>query len=108
MFVGRGAAFGTAAAATRAGIAVLRSKTPGGPARWERRNFAGRTVELYAGPAAAVGAALGAARVRPVAGFAVAAAGACGAYDDVVGVDDPRRGFRAHLGALRDGDVIPG
>ncbi|MFD4627443.1 hypothetical protein [Streptomyces sp. NPDC058475] len=105
---GRSVVFGTAAAVTRAGIAALRSKAPGGPARWERKNYAGRTVELYAGPAAAVGAALGAARVRPAAGFAIAAAGACGAYDDVVGAGDSRRGFRAHLGALRDGEVTSG
>ncbi|MEU8984775.1 hypothetical protein AB0D50_40820, partial [Streptomyces sp. NPDC048309] len=52
---GRSVVFGTAAAVTRAGIAALRSKAPGGPARWERKNYAGRTVELYAGPAAAVG-----------------------------------------------------
>ncbi|MEU9214464.1 hypothetical protein AB0D27_43010 [Streptomyces sp. NPDC048415] len=100
--------FGTAAALTRASIAALRSNPPGGSARWERENYAGRGVDLYAGPAVAVGAALGAARVRPAAGFAIAAAGACGAYDDVVGVDDPRRGFRAHLGALRDGEVTSG
>ncbi|WP_405878839.1 hypothetical protein OG762_09490 [Streptomyces sp. NBC_01136] len=101
-------AFGSAAAATRAGITALRAKAPGGRHRWERTNYAGRTVELYAGPASALGAALGAARVHRGAGFAVLVAGACGAYDDVAGVGDPRRGFRAHLGALRDGEVTSG
>ncbi|NEB94620.1 hypothetical protein G3I21_23575, partial [Streptomyces bauhiniae] len=51
---------------------------------------------------------LAAARVHPAAGLAVLAAGACGAYDDIAGADDPRRGFRAHLGALRTGEVTSG
>jgi UDP-N-acetylmuramyl pentapeptide phosphotransferase/UDP-N-acetylglucosamine-1-phosphate transferase len=105
---GRKAGFGAAAAITRAGLVALRSRPPGGPARWSRVNYAGRTVELYAGPATAVGTVFGAARVHPAAVVAVAVAGACGAYDDVVGADDPRRGFRAHLGALRDGQVTSG
>ncbi|MFD9513528.1 hypothetical protein [Streptomyces mirabilis] len=100
--------FGTAVAVTRAALAGLRTKTPGGPERWQRTNYAGRTVELYAGPATALGAALAAARVHRGAGAAVLAAGACGAYDDVVGAGDSRRGFRAHLGALKDGEVTSG
>nr|WP_228121029.1 hypothetical protein [Streptomyces fagopyri] len=100
--------FGTAAATTRALLAALRAEPPGGPGRWERANHAGRTVELYAGPAVAVGAAFGAALAHRGAGFAVLAAGACGAYDDIAGAGDPRRGFRAHLGALRDGEVTSG
>ncbi|MGW7068425.1 hypothetical protein ACWGII_38565 [Streptomyces sp. NPDC054855] len=103
----------TAAAVTRAATTALRSRAPGGPERWQRKNYAGRAVELYAGPAAALGAAAGAAvalpaRTRAAAALAVLAAGACGAYDDVVGEADPRRGFRAHLGALRDGEVTSG
>ncbi|MFR9791965.1 hypothetical protein ACL07V_25440 [Streptomyces sp. MB22_4] len=94
------------AALTRAGYALLRAKAPGGSARWERKNHAGRAVELYAGPAVAVGTAVAAARVHPGAGLAVLAAGACGAYDDAAG--DHRRGLRAHLGALRDGEVTSG
>ncbi|MCX5419788.1 hypothetical protein [Streptomyces sp. NBC_00078] len=100
--------FGLAASLARAGIAGLRAEAPGGRGRWERTNYAGRTVELYAGPAAAAAAAVGAGRVRPAAGFAVLVAGACGAYDDVAGAGDPRRGFRDHLRALRDGEVTSG
>ncbi|MGV4984814.1 hypothetical protein ACVB8X_10845 [Streptomyces sp. NRAIS4] len=107
---GRAAAFALAAAVTRTGIAALRHNAPGSHARWERKNYAGRTVELYDGPACAVGVALSAAGAHPAAGAAVLAAGACGAYDDVAGYvsGDTRRGFRAHLGALRDGDVTSG
>lgn len=99
-----------AAAVTGAGLAALRRNAPGSRADWERKNHAGRTVELYAGPASAVGVALSAARVHPAAGAAVLAAGACGAYDDVAGHvrGDTRRGFRAHLGALRNGEVTSG
>ncbi|MER6632735.1 hypothetical protein ABT301_31705 [Streptomyces sp. NPDC000987] len=95
-----------AAVLTRAGIAGLRAKSPGGRGLWERENYAGRTVGLYAGPASALAAAVAVGRVRPAAGFAVLAAGACGAWDDVAG--DHRRGLRAHLSALRDGEVTSG
>jgi UDP-N-acetylmuramyl pentapeptide phosphotransferase/UDP-N-acetylglucosamine-1-phosphate transferase len=93
---------------TRTATTTLRALAPGGRARWQRTNFVGRTVELYAGPAAALAAAVAAGRVRPAAGVAVAVAGACGAYDDFAGAGDPRRGFRAHLAALRDGEVTSG
>jgi UDP-N-acetylmuramyl pentapeptide phosphotransferase/UDP-N-acetylglucosamine-1-phosphate transferase len=102
----RAGSFALAAAVTGAGMAALRARAPGTRARWERTNHAGRTVGLYAGPASAVGAAVGAARVHPAAGLAVLVAGVCGAYDDVAG--DHRRGFRAHLGALRGGEVTSG
>ncbi|MFF1378081.1 hypothetical protein [Streptomyces sp. NPDC058308] len=102
----------TAAALTRAATAALRARPPGGPERWTRTNHAGRHVELYAGPAAAFGATVGVtalpATPRAAAALAVLAAGACGVYDDMAGRDDPRRGFRAHLGALRDGEVTSG
>ncbi len=104
----RTASFGLSAGLTRVGISALRAKAPGGRDRWERKNYAGRNVELYAGAASALAAAVGAGRVRPAAGVAVAVAGACGAYDDVAGAGDPRRGFRAHLSALRDGEVTSG
>ncbi|MFJ1975085.1 hypothetical protein ACIO93_41405 [Streptomyces sp. NPDC087903] len=93
---------------TRAGLTALRAGAPGGRGRWERTNHAGRPVGLYAGPAAVAGAAVGAWRTRPAVGAAVAAAGLCGAYDDVVGAGDSRRGFAAHLAALRDGEVTSG
>ncbi|MFD5452953.1 MULTISPECIES: hypothetical protein [unclassified Streptomyces] len=102
------ASLALAAAVARTGLTALRTTAPGGRDRWERGNHAGRTVGLYAGPASAVAAAVGAGRVRPAAGLAVLAAGACGAYDDVAGAQDPRRGFRAHLAALRDGEVTTG
>ncbi|MFF8832713.1 hypothetical protein [Streptomyces sp. NPDC015131] len=97
-----------AAAVARAGYAGLRRRRRG--ARWERTNFAGRAVDLYAGPAVTAGVLLGASAVRgPGRGPAVLAglaAALCGAYDDTRG--DHRRGFRAHLGALRHGEVTSG
>ncbi|MEU9556572.1 hypothetical protein [Streptomyces fumanus] len=103
---GRTRSLALAGALTRAGTAALRTRAPGGRARWTRLNHAGRTVELYAGPASALAAAVAAGLVRPAAGLAVLAAGACGAYDDLAG--DERRGFRAHLSALRHGEVTSG
>ncbi|WP_432197593.1 hypothetical protein [Streptomyces sp. bgisy027] len=96
------------AALTRATAGALRAKPPGGRERWERKNYAGRHVGLYAGPASALAVAVGTGRVSPAAGVAVAVAGICGAYDDIAGADDARRGFRAHLRALRDGEVTSG
>ncbi|MFF0746194.1 hypothetical protein ACFYVL_37960 [Streptomyces sp. NPDC004111] len=93
----------------------MRRWPPGEAALWERKNFRGEVVDLYAGPAAALGAAAAVAaapllpaRTRTAAVLAVLAAGGCGAYDDMAGRDDPRRGFRAHLGALRHGEVTSG
>lgn len=98
---GRAAAFGVAAGVSRGVYEGLRRRRD---ARWERTNHAGRSVSLYAGPATALGAAAGAGSAAGV--LAVLAAGACGAYDDARG--DHRRGFRAHLAALRDGEVTSG
>lgn len=99
-----------AVAATRVCLTALRSRAPGGRERWERENHAGRTVDLYAGPAVAAGAALAVlpSRAGAVTAGAVLAAGACGAYDDMTAVGDPRRGFRAHLSALGEGEVTSG
>ncbi|XIE77992.1 hypothetical protein AB6O49_06805 [Streptomyces sp. SBR177] len=97
------ASFGVAAGVTRAVYEGLR-RFGAGDARWERTNHAGRTVGLWAGPATALGAAAGSG--SGAAALTVLAAGACGAYDDARG--DHRRGFRAHLTALRHGEVTSG
>lgn len=107
-FSGRSTSLALTAVITRLTATALRAKSPGGRGRWTRHNHAGRTVELYLGPAVALAASVGAGRVRPVAGAAVLVAGVCGAYDDVAGEGDPRRGFRAHLSALRDGELTSG
>ncbi|WP_344007537.1 hypothetical protein, partial [Streptomyces thermocarboxydovorans] len=104
----RAASFARAAALTAAAQTAIGATGPGGRAWWQRTNHAGRTVELTAGAAAALAAAAGAGRVSRAAGAAVAVAGLCGAVDDIAGAGDPRRGFRAHLGALRDGEVTSG
>ncbi|WP_328945390.1 hypothetical protein OG259_31870 [Streptomyces sp. NBC_00250] len=112
---GRIASFALAAGVTRVAYEGLRRRAAEGRGRpvghgepgdgpWTRVNYAGRAVDLFAGPAVAVGAAVGAG--SGPAAFAVLAAGACGAYDDVKG--DHRRGFRAHLAALRGGEVTSG
>lgn len=93
-----------AAGVTRGVYGGLRRRVGDRDGRWRRVNYAGRDVDLYAGPATAVGTAL--AVGRGPAAFAVLVAGACGAYDDVKG--DDRRGFRAHLSALRQGEVTSG
>ncbi|MFF0752047.1 hypothetical protein [Streptomyces sp. NPDC004267] len=108
--MGRFGAASVAAGVSRAayeGLRRLGSREP----RWERTNHAGRAVGLYAGPATALGAAAGTAAAGAGAGgaagvLAVLGAGACGAYDDAYG--DHRRGFRAHLAALRSGEVTSG
>ncbi|MET9955757.1 hypothetical protein ABZ135_29990 [Streptomyces sp. NPDC006339] len=101
---GRAASFVVAAGVSRAVYEGLRRfRAP----RRERTNHAGRRVDLYAGPATAAGAAVAALAAGSGPGaFAVLAAAACGAYDDLRG--DERRGFRAHLTALRDGEVTSG
>jgi hypothetical protein len=83
----------------------------------ERTNFRGHTVSLAGGPALAVAAsataALGAAS-GPAAAAALCAglgAGGVGFYDDVVGSRPEQKsakGFRGHLGALREGRITSG
>lgn len=103
---------GLVGAGVAAGVYAVLSRRA--DASWRRTDHAGRTVTLYEGPAAAIGAAAGIAaapgpaRDRAAGVLAVPAAAGCGAYDDLVGADDPRRGFRAHLGALRGGEVTGG
>ncbi|WP_328539539.1 hypothetical protein [Streptomyces sp. NBC_00344] len=108
----RTAAFLAALGTTRTVAGVLRRRPPGGSSPWQRKNYAGRTVDLFAGPAATAGTLLGAAvlppRTRQAAALAVLAAGVCGGYDDIAGAGDTRRGFGAHLSALREGEVTSG
>jgi hypothetical protein len=88
-----------------------------GAHRLDRVNFRGRTVSLAGGPAlalaASASAALGAGSL-PGAAAALSAglgAGAVGLYDDVVGARPEQKsakGFRGHLGALREGRVTAG
>ncbi len=114
-----------AAGAARLAYSVLNRYPPGGPKAWSRTNHRGEPVTLLEGPAAAVGAiagvlaqaglqsaagsAGGRAAWRAATAIAVAGAGgaAFGAYDDLAGSSD-RRGFRGHLGALRQGEVTTG
>ncbi|AJF64464.1 hypothetical protein [Streptomyces vietnamensis] len=103
---GRIGTFAVAFGATRLAYGRLRRRPPGNPGSWERTNHAGRRVLLQAGQAAAFGSAVAALPAAPPAALAVAAAAACGRYDDLRG--DHRRGFRAHLGALRGGEVTSG
>jgi UDP-GlcNAc:undecaprenyl-phosphate/decaprenyl-phosphate GlcNAc-1-phosphate transferase len=105
----------TAAGAARLAYAALNQRPPGGARTWSRTNHRGEPLTLLEGPAVAVGAIAGAlAQVglgspRSGAALAVAGAGAAafGAYDDLAGSGD-RRGFRGHLGALRQGEVTTG
>jgi UDP-GlcNAc:undecaprenyl-phosphate/decaprenyl-phosphate GlcNAc-1-phosphate transferase len=117
----------TAAGAARLAYAAANRRPPGGTKSWSRTNHRGEPVTLIEGPAVAAGAIVGTlaqAGLRSVTGsagpagpgawrpaLAVAAAGAgaaaFGAYDDLAGSGD-RRGFRGHLGALRNGEVTTG
>ncbi len=88
------------------------------PATWTRTNYAGRKVDLKAGPALAVGladAALaagvlgGAGRTGVASAVATLGAGAAGLNDDLrEAPEDRRKGLRGHLGALREGHVTTG
>src|SRR5262249_5279169 len=85
--------------------------------RLDRINFRGRTVSLAGGPALALAASAraggGAGSVRAAAAALPAGlgAGAVGFYDDVAGARPDQKsakGFRGHLGALREGRVTAG
>jgi len=107
-------------------------RPPGGPKAWSRTNHRGEPVTLLEGPAVAAGAlagvlaqaglaqaglvpasgspgASGSAGWRRAAAMVLGGTGAAafGAYDDLAGSGD-RRGFRGHLGALRQGEVTTG
>ena len=84
-----------------------------GAERWARTNHRGEDVTLLEGPAFALAGALaagavgGGARIRAAALLAAVGAGAFGAYDDLAG-STASKGFRGHLGALRQGEVTSG
>ena len=106
--------FLAAAGTTRAAYVLLKSRPPGGEEVWHRTNHRGEPVTLLEGPAAAAGAVTAVAiapgvpaRARAAAALAGAGAAAFGGYDDLAGSGD-RRGFRGHLGALRQGNVTTG
>ena len=100
-----------AAAATAAGLSVLRRALPQQVrAPWERTNHAGRTVTLLEGPTYSVAAAVGAlAGGRPAAAGVVASLGsaAFGVLDDLAG-DSSSKGLKGHLSALARGEVTTG
>ncbi len=123
------AAGACAAGAARLAYSAMSRRPPGGPKAWSRTNHRGEPVTLLEGPAVAAGAlagvlaqaglaqgvqaalasASGAPGGRRAAAMALGGAGAAafGAYDDLAGSGD-RRGFRGHLGALRQGEVTTG
>lgn len=109
-----------AGAATAVLTRLLRTRPPGGGARWTRTNHAGRPISLLEGPGYVAGSALGlaaAALASPrrqtgmgsvAAGLvACVGAGAAGLLDDLAG-DSASKGLRGHLGALRQGRVTTG
>ena len=102
------------AGTARAAYAAAKRRPPGGEQTWARTNHRGEPVTLLEGPAAAAGAVAAAviapgvpARARAAAALAGAGAAAFGGYDDLAGSGD-RRGFRGHLGALREGQLTTG
>ena len=124
------AAGACAAGAARFAYSAMSQRPPGGPKAWSRTNHRGEPVTLLEGPAVAAGAIVGvlaqgvqaslaaaseSTRTSRSAGWRYAAAmvlggagaAAFGAYDDLAGSGD-RRGFRGHIGALRQGEVTTG
>jgi len=114
---------GGAAAAIRSAVAgavvarlsysILGARPPGGTANWTRTNHRGESVTLLEGPAIAIGgvagalAAGGSSRDRLAMAIAGAGAAAFGGYDDLAG-NGTNKGFRGHLGALRNGELTTG
>jgi hypothetical protein len=126
------AAGACAASAARLAYSAMSRRPPGGPKAWSRTNHRGEPVTLLEGPAVAAGALAGvlaqaglaqwvqaglvpasgspgASGWRRAAAVVLGGAGAAafGAYDDLAGSGE-RRGFRGHLGALRQGEVTTG
>jgi UDP-GlcNAc:undecaprenyl-phosphate/decaprenyl-phosphate GlcNAc-1-phosphate transferase len=97
-----------AAGAGRAAAVAVRRGHPGGAARWQRLNYARRTVDLAGGPGAATGLLVGLASARvPAGALAAGAAAGLGLYDDLAG-HTHARGLRGHAAALRRGLVTSG
>ena len=123
------AAGACAAGAARLAYSAMSRRPPGGPKAWSRTNHRGEPVTLLEGPAVAAGAIVGVLAQEVRASLAAASgatgssgsgwrsaaamvlggagAAAFGAYDDLAGSGD-RRGFRGHIGALRQGEVTTG
>jgi len=101
------------AAAARQSYKLLRANPPGGRKTWTRTNHRGEPITLLEGPAVVIGGAASAlanaAGPREQIALIVAGVGAggFGAYDDLAG-DGGSRGFRGHIGALRNGHLTTG
>jgi UDP-GlcNAc:undecaprenyl-phosphate/decaprenyl-phosphate GlcNAc-1-phosphate transferase len=102
------------AVAARLGYAALREYPPGGQDRWNRKNHRGEPVTLLEGPAVVAGGVAGTAlaagldpRHRAALLVAGIGAGAFGGYDDM-SEGSSSKGFRGHLGALRNGELTSG
>jgi hypothetical protein len=102
------------AVAAQAAYSALIRRPPREEKLWLRTNHRGEPVTLLEGPALVAGAVAAVAvapgvptRMRTAAIFAGTAAGALGAYDDLVGSGDSR-GFKGHLSALARGEVTTG
>jgi UDP-N-acetylmuramyl pentapeptide phosphotransferase/UDP-N-acetylglucosamine-1-phosphate transferase len=109
--VGRAGCAGLAALVSRA---VFARPAPGGRERWLRTNHRDEPVTLWQGPAVTIGTCAGIAVVPALSPGVrlgvvgtVAATGALGAYDDLVGAGSTK-GLGGHLGALRRGQVTSG
>jgi UDP-GlcNAc:undecaprenyl-phosphate/decaprenyl-phosphate GlcNAc-1-phosphate transferase len=102
-----------ATATARLSYSVLRTRPPGGAANWDRTNHRGEPITLLEGPAVALGGVAGAlvagrsSRERLAVALAGAGAAAVGSYDDLAG-NGGSKGFRGHLGALRQGELTTG
>jgi hypothetical protein len=124
------AAGACAAGAARLAYSAMSRRPPGGPKAWSRTNHRGEPVTLLEGPAVAAGAIVGvlaqgvqaslagasgstgssgSSGWRCAAAMVLGGAGAAafGAYDDLAGSGN-RRGFRGHIGALRQGELTTG
>lgn len=100
-----------AGAVSAAAAVVLGERPPGGAARWRRRNFRDREVDLLGGVATAAGTVVGAVAAggAPGGGAAlVSATGAVlGAIDDADTTSESK-GLRGHIGALSRGEITTG